>query len=103
MSFLSNLFGSATKADFKAIRAAGAVIVDVRSEAEFASGNIPGSINIPLDKISGKANELKKKGVPVITVCRSGARSGMAKSQLAQAGLEVYNGGPWDSLIKQLA
>lgn len=103
MSFLSNLFGSAPTADFKAIRAAGAVIVDVRSEAEFASGHIPGSINIPLDKISGKANELKKKGVPVITVCRSGARSGMAKSQLAQAGLEVYNGGPWDSLIKQLA
>jgi rhodanese-related sulfurtransferase len=103
MSFLSNLFGSAPAADFKAIKATGAVVVDVRSESEFASGHIPGSINIPLDKISSKINELKKKGVPVITVCRSGARSGMAKSQLAQAGLEVYNGGPWDSLIKQLA
>ena len=101
MSFLSNLFGP--KVDFKSIKAAGAVIIDVRSEGEFASGHIPGSLNIPLDKINSKLNELKKKGVPVITVCRSGARSGMAKSQLAAAGLEVYNGGPWDSLYQQLS
>ncbi|ULQ51541.1 rhodanese-like domain-containing protein [Flavihumibacter fluvii] len=100
MSFLQNLFGP--KADFKAIKANGAIIVDVRSEGEFASGHIPGSINIPLDQINSKLNDLKKKNVPVITVCRSGARSGMAKSQLSAAGLEAYNGGPWDSLINQL-
>jgi phage shock protein E len=41
-------------------------------------------------------------GKPVITVCRSGARSGMGKSILAAAGLEAYNGGPWDSLQNKL-
>jgi phage shock protein E len=38
----------------------------------------------------------------LITVCRSGSRSSMAKSILASAGIEVYNGGPWNSLEKKL-
>jgi rhodanese-related sulfurtransferase len=43
-------------------------------------------------------DEFKKKGKPVITVCRSGARSGMGKNMLKQHGIEAYNGGPWNSL-----
>ena len=35
-------------------------IVDVRTEGEFVSGNVDGSINIPLDKIVDRAEELKK-------------------------------------------
>lgn len=101
MNLFKNLFGP--KADLKAIKSAGALIVDVRTAGEFSSGHIPGSINVPLDTLSSKLVELKHKKLPIITVCRSGARSGMAKSQLEAAGLEVYNGGPWDSLIKQLA
>lgn len=98
--FIKNLFGKPV--DFKAIKARGAQIIDVRSAGEFASGHIPGSVNIPLDRIGSKINDLKKKGSPVITVCRSGARSSMAKAQLEKAGIEVYNGGPWNSLLKQL-
>ena len=81
----------------------GAVIVDVRSTGEFKAGHIPGSINFPLDNIRSKVAELKKLNKPVITVCRSGARSGMAKSILKSAGLEVYNGGPWTSLKNKIA
>ena len=81
----------------------GAVIVDVRSTGEFKAGHIPGSKNFPLDSIRSKVAELKKLNKPVITVCRSGARSGMAKSILKSAGLEVYNGGPWTSLKNKIA
>ncbi|MCX6317933.1 MAG: rhodanese-like domain-containing protein [Bacteroidetes bacterium] len=101
MGLLQKLFGSST--DFKALVQAGAIILDVRSPLEYKDGHIPGSKNYPLDSIRSKATELKKNGKPVITVCRSGARSGMAKNVLQAAGVEVYNGGPWTSLLKKIA
>ncbi len=75
----------------------GAVIVDVRSADEYRSGHVKGSINIPLDRIQ---DQLKKidKSKPVITCCRSGARSGMAADMLKRHGYDVYNGGPWTSV-----
>lgn len=75
----------------------GAVIVDVRTADEYRSGHVQGSINIPLDRIQ---EQLKKidKSKPVITCCRSGARSGMASDVLKRHGFDVYNGGPWTSL-----
>jgi rhodanese-related sulfurtransferase len=99
-SVIKNLFGPAT--DYNALLAKGAVIIDVRSAGEYASGHIKGSKNIPLDAINTRVAELKKAGKPVITVCRSGARSGMAKGVLANAGIEVYNGGPWNSLMQKI-
>ena len=99
-SFFKKLFGPGT--DFKALTEAGAIILDVRSPQEFDRGNIKGSKNIPLDMINGRVAELKKAGKPVITVCRSGSRSGMAKGILASGGIEVYNGGPWNSLMQKI-
>lgn len=55
---------------------AGAVIVDVRSPAEFSAGCCPGSLNIPLDALASRADELDK-GKTVILCCASGARSGL--------------------------
>jgi rhodanese-related sulfurtransferase len=98
--FINNLFGPAT--DYAALLKNGAVIVDVRTPGEYAGGHIKGSKNMPLDSIGSKVNELKKIGKPIITVCRSGARSSMAKGILAQAGIEVYNGGGWDSLAQKI-
>ena len=99
-SFIKNLFGPAT--DYNALLEKGAVIIDVRTAGEYANGHIKGSKNIPLDIINGRVAELKKAGKPVITVCRSGARSGMAKGILASGGIEVYNGGPWNSLMQKI-
>jgi len=76
----------------------GALIVDVRTPEEYKSGHIKESVNIPLNKIPNKLNELKRKNRPIITCCRSGARSGMAADQLKRAGIEVENGGAWNSL-----
>lgn len=76
--------------------------MDVRSPAEFQVNHIDGSRNIPIERVSGKAAELKLLGKPVITVCKSGVRSGMVKSILASEGIETYNGGRWYHLEKKL-
>jgi phage shock protein E len=101
IDLLKNLF-HVKQTDFKALVHEGAVIVDVRTQGEFKSGHIRGSRNIPLDSIKNKLPELKKLGKPVITVCRSGSRSSMAKSILTTGGLIAYNGGAWDSLDRKL-
>ncbi len=79
----------------------GAVIVDVRTKPEFQQGHIAGSKNIPLNEIKLKLENIRKWDKPVITVCRSGSRSAMAKNQLQSAGIEVYNGGAWTSLNRK--
>lgn len=101
LGFLKKLFGGSST-DYRALIDKGAVIIDVRTPAEFKEGHIPGSRNIPLDQIGSKSAELKRAGKPVITVCRSGSRSGMAKAKLGASGVEVYNGGSWQSLITKI-
>ena len=96
LGFIKKLFAPAV--DFKQLLAEGALIVDVRTPAEYKSGHIKGSVNIPVDTIKGKVGELKQKNKTIITCCRSGARSGMAKSILRNGGIEAHNGGPWNSL-----
>ena len=99
-NLIKNLF--AAPADYRSLVDAGAIIVDVRTVSEFNGGHIKGAINIPVDEISKKVTGLKQEGKPVITCCRSGARSGMAVSVLTKAGIEAYNGGAWNALQKQL-
>jgi len=100
LSMLKKLFGNRT--DYKGLLSNGAVILDVRSEDEFRTGHIKGSANIPLEQVKQHISTLKKKDKPVITVCRSGVRSGIAKSVLAAAGIEVYNGGAWNALQQKI-
>jgi phage shock protein E len=95
-SFIKKLFGPG--ADFKALVQQGALIIDVRTPGEFGGGHIKGSQNIPVDKITAQVEKLKKTGKPIITCCRSGARSGMAAGILKQNGIQAYNGGPWNVL-----
>lgn len=101
LALLKKLFGGAS-VNYKELISKGAIIADVRSTGEFKAGHIPGSKNFPLDNIRSKVNDLKKFNKPVITVCRSGTRSGIAKGILKSAGIEVYNGGPWTSLKSKL-
>ena len=81
------------------LRRNGAVFVDVRSAAEFASGNAPGSINIPLQELGRRLAEIPKSS-PVVVCCASGTRSGMAKMLLKKNGYpNVYNVGTWSKLL----
>ena len=55
------------------------VIIDVRTESEFAEKHIPGALNIPLDTISGsEVAQLPNKDQLIMLYCRSGNRSAQA-------------------------
>lgn len=98
MGILSKLFGS--KVDLDQWIKDGATIVDVRSKGEYQSGNVKGSINIPLDQLKSNLSKLNKSK-PIITCCASGMRSGSAKMILKANGFEkIHNGGSWSSLRK---
>ena len=78
---------------------AGATLIDVRSLAEFSSGNAPGSVNIPLNELGHRLNEISRE-TPVVVGCASGTRSGMAKLLLKKNGFkQVYNVGAWHNFI----
>lgn len=80
----------------------GAIIIDVRSQGEFAGGHIKGAKNIPLNEIGNKINDIKKLNKPVIACCASGMRSSKATSILKQNGIDAINGGGWQSLQNKL-
>jgi rhodanese-related sulfurtransferase len=91
------------KTDYAQLVKDGAVILDVRSKGEFASGHIRGSINIAVEQLGNSLNKLKNKNKPVITCCASGIRSASAKSILKSNGFTaVYNGGAWNSLQNKI-
>ncbi len=100
LNIFKNFFGPAI--DLKSLHEQGAIIIDVRTNGEFSSGHIKDAINIPVDRISSKLNDIRKKGRPVITCCASGMRSSSASSILKKAGIEAYNGGGWVSLNNKL-
>ena len=70
-------------------------IVDVRSHDEFMGGHVAGSINIPLNEIPQRVEELRKQKAPLVLCCASGNRSGQAQLFLTEHGIECYNGGSW--------
>ena len=99
MSLLKKLFGG-TSVNFAELVKQGAMIIDVRSPAEYKGGHIKGSVNIPLDELPKKIADLQEKQQPVITVCRSGNRSNIGMNFLHQQGLkEVYNGGGLSDML----
>lgn len=61
-------------------------LVDVRTAQEYHEGHIPGSVNVPLDRLGGISSfapELDKK---LFVYCLSGGRSARACAQLASMG-----------------
>ena len=100
---LLDILGLGSKSEnIKDFMEKGAVIIDVRTTGEYKEGHIKGSKNIPLDTIASKIQEIKKLNKPVIACCRSGMRSAQATSILKQNGIEVINGGGWESLERKL-
>src|SRR5579863_8786585 len=68
--------------------------VDVRSENEYAAGHVPGAVNIPLEQIEGRLDDVSASG-PVVLICKSGTRAGIAGGVLKQCreNVMVLNGG----------
>lgn len=70
-------------------------IVDVRSTNEFSGARANNSINIPLQEITKRIDELKALPQPVVLCCASGTRSGMAAQILSKEGISCVNAGSW--------
>ena len=78
-------------------------LIDVRTVEEFASGHVPGAVNIPIDVLDPQdviqAEAFGDKSKPVYVICESGGRSARAATMLASAGyapVDVTGGtGAW--------
>lgn len=100
---LKSLLGGTPQADVAEIARQGAIILDVRTPAEFAGGHIPGSLNIPIDALSRGLGKLKDKNQAIIICCASGSRSGVATRLLKSQGYtQVFNGGGWRGLKSKI-
>jgi phage shock protein E len=75
----------------------GALVIDVRSEAEFHERHLPNVINIPLNRLGEEiVRYAPNKERPLLLHCLSGARSGMGASRLKKLGYQhVFNLGSY--------
>jgi phage shock protein E len=103
INIFKKLFGTAPAVNFKALTQNGAVVIDVRTAGEFKTGHVENALNMPLESIGRQLLIIKKMNKPVIAVCRSGNRSGIAVKILKNIGVEAYNGGAWNNFKKKVA
>ena len=83
-----------------ALKQQGATVLAVRSVAEFANANAPGTANIPLLELAARLDEIPRNA-PVVVGCASGTRSGMAKWLLKKKGFApVHYMGAWSNFLK---
>jgi phage shock protein E len=82
----------------------GALVVDVRTEAEYASGSVKGSTNVPLDRFEASLSMVAPdKSKPLLLHCRSGMRSASALKIARQLGYtNAYNLGGFDHAQKMV-
>jgi phage shock protein E len=96
MSLLNWLFGGGAAARIDGARARqlvheGALLVDVRTEGEFATGHVDGALNVPVQRIERLADTASRER-PIVVYCRSGARSASAATALQRLGFaEVHD------------
>jgi rhodanese-related sulfurtransferase len=101
MGLFNTLFGKSTDNVAEYLEK-GAVILDVRTRAEYQGGHIKNAKHIPLQELNNKINQIKKLNKPVIAYCASGMRSGSATSILKSQGIDAINGGGMNSLQRKL-
>lgn len=66
-------------------------LVDVRTRSEYAGGHLPQALNIPLNELQNRIDEVPRNK-PVVVVCASGNRSQTGSDVLVAAGYgNVYN------------
>ncbi len=75
--------------ELPAALAAGATLLDVRTDAEHGAGAIPGALSVPLDELRKRLEEIPEG--PVVVHCQVGVRGHTAARLLAQHGREVVN------------
>lgn len=99
---IKNLLGIKT-IDYAQLVSDGAIVLDVRTTAEFGGGHIKGSVNVPLNKLPQFLPKLKDKNKAIIACCASGSRSVQALGVLKYNGYtNIYDGGSWFRLNSKI-
>lgn len=72
---------------------AGAVLLDVRTPAEFEAGHAPAARNVPLDRLDPNSLPLifRQDGIPVAVICQTGSRGQAACEKMMAAGWQSIN------------
>ncbi|MEG0731854.1 MAG: FAD-dependent oxidoreductase [Vagococcus sp.] len=90
LNIIENITQTIQLHELEDVKKTGAYLVDVRTKKEFAKGSIPGFINLPLNELREKMNEIPKDK-EIILSCHSGQRSYIASRMLAQYDYNVKN------------
>ena len=87
------MYQSLTVADLQSQPPDQAQLIDVRSPSEFASGHIPGAVNIPMDQIESRLADLSAG--PIVLICQMGKRARMTANLLepCQRQIAILEGG----------
>src|SRR5689334_17781555 len=98
ITVLKKMFGLGESDEIAHLIKNGAVILDVRSKAEYLEGHVKGALNIPIGMLENYVNNLSKD-TPIVIICNTGDRSSAARRLLLSHGFTlVYNGGSWKNL-----
>jgi len=77
----------------------GAIVIDIRTAAEFDRGKVPDSINIPVDRININLKRIVQMKRPIIICSNSDSENERVIDVLKANGVtEIYNGGSWTKI-----
>ena len=72
----------------------GAILLDVRTREEFASGHLAGAVNVPVGELPARAPELAPAASGIVVYCRSGAGARRRRSCSAARATRCSISGP---------
>ncbi len=82
--------GSVDPAGARDLVAAGARLLDVRDDHEWAAGRAPGALHVALAELPDRVDDLDRSRA-IVCVCRSGGRSARATEFLVERGFDAVN------------
>lgn len=83
----SGASGDVAPDEVLALSQQGALVLDVRTPEEYATGHVPGAVNVPHDELASRIGEIEaRRGAPVVVYCEKGPRASKATAALAGAG-----------------
>lgn len=89
-NILDGMCDSVSVMEIDEIVSKGGYLIDVRTPGEFIAGKIPGAVNIPLDELRDRLNEIPKDKDLYVN-CQVGLRGYLASRILCQNGIKVKN------------
>jgi rhodanese-related sulfurtransferase len=79
--------------DLNSVHTSPIQLIDVRSRTEYSAGHVPGTVNIPLEEIASRLEDIRECG-QVVLVCKSGKRAQTAACLIGDSrDVSVLSGG----------